>query len=55
MNINVVLVQCIGCYWIFFLFFTINVGIGIYFTHYKYMSRNKENVPKYDRTSETTI
>ena len=53
--------KCSSCtvyrvlFWIFFIFFTINVGIGIYFTYYKYLSRNKGNVPKYDYTYHTTI
>ena len=33
---------------LFSIIFTINIGIGTYFTFYKYMSRNKENVSKYD-------
>ena len=37
------------------MFFIINVGIGIYFTYYKYLSCNKANVPKYDYTYQTTI
>ena len=46
--------KCSSCtvyrmlFWIFFIFFIINVGIGIYFTYYKYLSRNKEYVHKYD-------
>ena len=35
-------------FWIFFMFFIINIGIGTYFTYYKYMSCNKENFPRYD-------
>ena len=42
-------------FWIFFIFFITNVGIGTYFTYYKYMSCNKENVPRYDYTCQTTI
>ena len=41
--------------WILFIFFIINVQIGIYFTYYKCLSCNKENIPKYDYTYETTI
>ena len=41
--------------WIFFIFSLINIGIGTYFTYYKYMNRNKENVPGYDYTYQTTI
>ena len=26
-------------FWIFFIFFVINTGIGIYFAYYKYMNR----------------
>ena len=37
-------------FWIFFIFFITNVGIGADFTYYKYISRNKENVPRYDYT-----
>ena len=35
---------------LFSIFFTILIGIGIFFVYYKYMSRNKENVSKYDCT-----
>ena len=42
-------------FWVFFILFIISVGIGIYFTYYKYMSRNKDNVLKYDHTYQTTI
>ena len=42
-------------FWIFFILFIINVGIGVCFTYYKYLSHNKENVPKYDHTYQTTI
>ena len=35
---------------IFFIFFIINIGTGTYFIYYKYASRYKENVPKYDYT-----
>ena len=37
-------------FWIFFIFFVINIGIGTYFTYCKYMNRGKENVPRYDYT-----
>ena len=37
-------------FWIFFIFIIISVGIGIYLTYYKYMSRYKKNVPEYDYT-----
>ena len=52
--------ECSSCtvcrvlFWLFFIFSIINVGIGIYITYYKYMSRNKENVPKYDYTCQIT-
>ena len=32
------------------IFFTINIGVGTYFTYYKYMNRNEENIPRYDYT-----
>ena len=35
---------------LFSIFFTINTGIGTYFTYYKYMNRNKENILRYDYT-----
>ena len=35
---------------LFWIIFTINIGIGIYFLYYKYMSRNEKNVYKYDYT-----
>ena len=41
-------------FWILFIFFIINVVIGIYFTYYKYLRPNKENVPKHDYTYYTT-
>ena len=53
--------KCSSCtvyrvlFWILFRFFIINIAIAIYFIYYKYMSRNKENVPKYDSTCQTTI
>ena len=45
MKINVVLAYFTLYY---FQYSTINVGIATYFVYYKYMSRNKENVSKYD-------
>ena len=42
-------------FWIFFMFFIISIGTGIYFSYYRYMSRNKKIVPKYDYTHQTTI
>ena len=35
---------------LFSIFFTINTGIGTYFTYYKYMNCNKENILRYDYT-----
>ena len=31
-------------FWIFSIFSVINIGIGIYFTYYEYMSHNKKNL-----------
>ena len=48
--------KCSSCtlyivlFWMFFIFFVINIEIGIYFTYYKYMNRNKENVSRHDYT-----
>ena len=42
-------------FWIFFIFSVINIGISNYFTYYKYMNHNKENVPRHDYTYQTTI
>ena len=39
--------SCILYIVLFWMFFTVNVGIGAYFLYYKYMNRNKENVSKY--------
>ena len=47
--------SCILYILLFSIFFTINVGIGAYFVYFKYMSRNKENVSKYDYVYQTTI
>ena len=41
--------------WIFFIFSVIKIRTGIYFNHYKYLSHNKENVPRCDYTHQTTI
>ena len=35
------------------IFFAVNIGIGVYFVHYKYMNHNKENVSKYDYVYQT--
>ena len=43
--------KCSSCtlYIVFFsIIFTISIGIATYFVYYKYMSRNKKNVSKYD-------
>ena len=40
---------------LFSIFFTISIGIATYFVYYKYKSRNKENVSKYDNVYQTTI
>ena len=38
---------------LFSIFFAIYIGIGAYFAYYKYMNRNKENVPGYDYVYQT--
>ena len=48
-------VVCKVLLWIFFIFFVISTGIGTFFAYYKYMNHNKENVPRYDYTYQTTI
>ena len=40
--------SCILYIVLFSIFFTISIGIGVYFAYYKYMNHNKENVSKYD-------
>ena len=40
---------------LFSILFTINIGIGICFVYYKYISHNKKNVSKYDYVYQTTI
>ena len=40
---------------LFSIIFIINIGIGIYFVYYKYMSHNEENVSKYDYIYQTAI
>ena len=32
---------------LFSIFFTVNIGIAIYFAYYKYINPNKENVSVY--------
>ena len=39
--------SCILYIVLFWIFFTINVGIGAYFVYYRYMNSDKENVSKY--------
>ena len=34
--------------------FAISIKIGTYFVYYKYMNRNKENVPRYDYVYQAT-
>ena len=52
--------KCISCtlytvlFWILFILSVINIEIGIYFTYYKYMSLDKQNL-KNDDTHQTTI
>ena len=46
---------CKVLFWIFFILFLINVGIGTYFTYYKYITSNKENTPKHDYTYQRKI
>ena len=40
--------SCILYIVLFSIFFTINIGIGVYFGYYKYINHNKENLCKYD-------
>ena len=40
----------IALYWIFF---TINVGVAAYFVYYKYMNRDNDNFSKYDYVYQT--
>ena len=48
--------SCILYIVLFSIVFTINVGIGAYFAHYKYVNRNKKSVSKYyDYVYQTTI
>ena len=43
--------ECVCSYTVFIVLavivLTVSIGVGVYFT-YKYISRNKENVPIYD-------
>ena len=53
--------KCSSCklyiviFWKFFIFFLTIIGVGIYFTYYKYVNRNKANVPRYGYSCKTTI
>ena len=38
---------------LFLLNFALNIGIASYFAHYKYTSRNKEDVSRYDDNYKT--
>ena len=40
--------SCILCIVLFSIFFTINIGVGVYFVYYKSIDHNKENVSLYD-------
>ena len=40
---------------LFSILFTISIGVATYFVYYKYMTRNKENVSKYDYDYQTAI
>ena len=42
--------SCILYIVLFSIFFTISIGVGVYFVYCKYMNHNKENVSKYDYT-----
>ena len=42
--------SCILYTVLFSIFFTITIGIGVYFVYYKYMNHNKENISKYGYT-----
>ena len=42
--------SCILYIVLFSIFFTISIGIDVYFIYCKYMNHNKENVSKYDYT-----
>ena len=39
---------------LFSIIFTISIGIAIYFVYYKYISRNKKNISKYDYVHKVT-
>ena len=45
--------SCILYIVLFSIFFTISIGIGVFFVYYKYMNHNKENVSKYDYVYQT--
>ena len=42
--------SCILYIVLFSIFFTISIGIDVYFIYCKYINHNKENVSKYDYT-----
>ena len=42
--------SCVVYRVLFWIFFTLIIGIAAYFVYYKYLSRNKENVSEYDYT-----
>ena len=42
--------SCILYIVLFSIFFTISIGVGVYFVYCKYLNHNKENVSKYDYT-----
>ena len=42
--------SCILYTVLFSIFFTLTIGIGVYFVYYKYMNHNNENIPKYGYT-----
>ena len=40
---------------LFSIIFAINIGIGAYFVHYKWMNRDKETASRYDYVYKTKI
>ena len=51
--------ECV-CYYTVFVFLavialTVSIGTGAYFAYYKYMNRNRENVPIWLCLSEKTL
>ena len=47
--------SCILYIVLFYIFFTINVGIAAYFVYYKYVNRDKETASRYDYVYQVTI